>query len=152
TRMHIYNYIKRQYPCLMLSVELTSELVYTTLLTNLEYLPGVLTLEYSLRRVGSKYPLVVLYTDTLPPAGLAVLHRRGIPTEKVDYLLPKVHKDFSKDVRFYDCWSKMQPFSLTQYSCIVQLDSDMLILRNIDELMNLPLDEDNAPFAAGFAC
>lgn len=55
------------------------------------------------------------------------------------------------------------PFSLTEYSRIVQLDSDMLVRRNMDELMTLELDppsiseSGDAPtskrvFAAGHAC
>lgn len=49
-------------------------------------------------------------------------------------------KDFKNDVRFYDCWSKLTPFGLTQFQRVVQLDSDMLILKNIDDLMDIPLD------------
>lgn len=76
------------------------------------------------------------------------------------YLLPKVSKDYSNDPRFYDCWTKLTPFSLTEYARVVQLDSDMLVLQNMDELMELeldaPSDSDNNTgkrvFAAGHAC
>src|SRR4051812_25622909 len=55
--------------------------------------------------------------------------------------------------RRIDCWSKLIPFSLTQYERIVQLDSDMVVLRNMDELMDLPLDpEGSRVFAASHAC
>jgi alpha-N-acetylglucosamine transferase len=49
-------------------------------------------------------------------------------------------KDFANDPRFYDCWSKLTPFSLTQFDRVVQLDADMLVLKNMDELMELELD------------
>ncbi|KAL7949477.1 hypothetical protein V8C42DRAFT_341434 [Trichoderma barbatum] len=137
--------------------------VWTTLITNLDYLPGLLTLNHSLRAAKSKYPLVALYTDTFPQAGHDALNARGIPSQRIDYILPTNGKDYSNDPRFYDCWSKLVPFSLTQYSRIVQLDSDMLVLRNMDELMTLPLDDPNISesgdassskrvFAAGHAC
>ncbi|TEA11911.1 Galactinol synthase 1 [Colletotrichum sidae] len=118
-----------------------SDKVWTTLITNLEYLPGLFTLNHSLVKSGSAYPLVALYTDSFPPSGLAALGRRGIPAQRIEYLLPTKGRDYSNDPRFYDCWSKLTPFSLTQYSRVVQLDSDMLVLRNMDELMTMELDD-----------
>ncbi|KAM5352579.1 hypothetical protein ACJ41O_005301 [Fusarium nematophilum] len=140
-----------------------SDKVWTTLITNLSYLPGLLTLDHSLRAVGSRYPLVALYTDSFPPEGHAALRSRGIPTQHIPYLLPTKGRDYSNDPRFYDCWSKLTPFSLTEYTRVVQLDSDMLVLRNMDELMDLELDAPSVAetgdgtssrrvFAAGHAC
>lgn len=132
--------------------------VWTTLITNTEYLSGLLTLDASLKFSGSKYPLIALYTDTFPASGLAALDHRGIPKKRIPYLVPKTATDFTNDPRFYDCWSKLTPFSLTEYERVVQLDSDMLILQNMDELMDLPLDSAaDAPtgsrvFAASHAC
>ncbi|KAF4961983.1 hypothetical protein FSARC_9913 [Fusarium sarcochroum] len=137
--------------------------VWTTLITNLSYLPGLLTLDHSLRAVNSRYPLVALYTDTFPPEGHAALRARGIPAQHIPYLLPTKGRDFSNDPRFYDCWSKLTPFSLTEYERVVQLDSDMLVLRNMDELMDIELDPPSVAetgdkaisqrvFAAGHAC
>ncbi|QIW95501.1 hypothetical protein AMS68_001019 [Peltaster fructicola] len=135
-----------------------SSKVWTTLITNTKYLSGLLTLDYSLKLHGSKYPLVALYTDTFPPEGHAALDARQIPKKHIPYLLPKVHKDFSNDPRFYDCWSKLTPFSLIEYDRVVQLDSDMLVMQNMDELMDIPLDapelegDGNRVFAASHAC
>ncbi|PIB01204.1 hypothetical protein CB0940_01080 [Cercospora beticola] len=135
-----------------------SDKVWTTLITNTAYLSGLLTLDASLKFAGSKYPLVALYTDTFPPEGHAALDARRIPKQRVNYLLPTSSKDYSNDPRFYDCWSKLTPFSLTEYERVVQLDSDMLVLQNMDELMDIPLDgADRAGlgdrvFAASHAC
>ncbi|EEP81508.1 conserved hypothetical protein [Uncinocarpus reesii 1704] len=132
--------------------------VWTTLITNADYLSGLLTLDYSLKRVGSKYPLLALYTDTFPAEGHAALDARRIPKRHIPYLLPSAHKDYSNDTRFYDCWSKLTPFSLVDYDRVVQLDSDMLVLRNMDELMDIELDDPalggTGPrvFAASHAC
>ncbi|KAI9800552.1 MAG: hypothetical protein M1825_004101 [Sarcosagium campestre] len=132
--------------------------VWTTLITNTKYLSGLLTLDYTLKKYRSKYPLVALYTDTFEPEGHKALEARGIPKRHVEYLLPSTHKDFSNDPRFYDCWSKLTPFSLTQYERVVQLDSDMIVLQNMDELMELELDpptsggQGNKVFAASHAC
>jgi len=135
-----------------------SRKVWTTLITNTDYLSGLLTLDHSLKTSGSKYPLVALYTETFPAAGLAALAARKIPAQKIPYILPKVKVDYSNDPRFYDCWSKLTPFSLVEYDRVVQLDSDMLALQNMDELMDLELDapelggKGNRVFAAGHAC
>jgi hypothetical protein len=132
--------------------------VWTSLITNTAYLSGLLTLDYSLKKHGSKYPLVALYTDTFPPEGHAALEARGIPKQRVKYLLPKLSKDFSNDPRFYDCWSKLTPFSLVEYERVVQLDSDMMLLKNMDELMEMELDPPSMEgkgkrvFAASHAC
>ena len=97
-------------------------------------------------------------TSTVPPEGLAALKARSIPTLEIPYLLPNTSKDFSNDPRFYDCWSKLTPFSLTQFERVVQLDSDMLVLQNVDYLMDIPLDSPDQGgigdrvFAASHAC
>ena len=132
--------------------------VWTTLITNTAYLTGLLTLDYSLKAQGSKYPLIALYTDTFPAEGHAALDARNIPKQHVKYLLPTKGKDYTNDPRFYDCWSKLTPFSLVEYERVVQLDSDMLVLKNMDELMELELDAPelggtgNRVFAASHAC
>lgn len=128
------------------------------MITNTDYLSGLLTLDFSLKKVRSAYPLVALYTDTFPASGHAALAARGIPSQRIEYLLPSTPKDFSNDPRFYDCWSKLVPFSLTQYERVVQLDSDMMVLQNMDELMDIPLDASSSNgkgdrvFAAANAC
>jgi hypothetical protein len=128
------------------------------LITNTAYLSGLLALDYSLKKHGTKYPLVALYTDAFPQEGHEALDRRGIPKQHVKYLLPTKGKDYTNDPRFYDCWSKLTPFGLTEYDRVVQLDSDMLVLKNMDELMEMELDPPSAAgkgqrvFAASHAC
>ncbi|KMU92171.1 hypothetical protein CIHG_10032 [Coccidioides immitis H538.4] len=62
------------------------KVVWTTLITNTDYLPGLLTLEYSLKRVGSKYPLIALYTDSFPAEGTCGARRTAYP--EAPYPLP----------------------------------------------------------------
>lgn len=122
------------------------------------YLPGLLALNTSLFRVETGYSLIVLYTDSFPEEGLKELKDRGIKMQRVPKLLPSIHKDYTNDVRFYDCWSKLTPFSLVQYKRVVQLDCDMIVLKNMDELMEMKLDpaemggEGDKVFAACHAC
>jgi hypothetical protein len=142
----------------VLYTKYSSRSVWTTLITNTDYLPGLFTLDHSLKQSGSKYPLIALYTDAFPEEGHKALKSRGIPSKRVAYLLPSVEKDYSNDPRFYDCWSKLTPFSLVEYDRVVQLDSDMLVLQNMDELMEMELDapsvggKGDRVFAASHAC
>lgn len=134
------------------STQFTDRKVWTTLITNTKYLSGLITLEYSLKRVSSKYQLVALYTDTFELEGHKALDSRKISKLRIEYLLPSSQHDYSQDPRFYDCWSKLQPFSLIQFDKVVQLDSDMLVISNMDELFDLELDNQERCFAASHAC
>ena len=83
---------------------------YATLLTNTSYLPGVLVLEYTLRSVGSEYPLVVMAPPALPQEVRDILARRSITVIDVQSLQPPVglHTLSTHDARFADIWSKMR--------------------------------------------
>lgn len=136
----------------------SSLLVWATLITNVAYLPGVLTLAYSLKGVASRYELVVLYTDSCPESVHVALAQRGIRALRVERLSPRKHVEYSNDARFAECWTKLVCFDLTQFERVVLLDSDMLVMRNMDELMDLELDpsaqegKGQRVFAAAHAC
>lgn len=135
----------------MTSSELTQySHIWATLITNSNYLPGVLTLNYSLKKHHSKYPLIALYTDQLDSETLRTLSENNIPTLRIGNLNPKSNCHIKFDKRFLDTWSKLYFFKLVQFKRIIQLDSDMLILKNIDELMSLSLQ--NYKFASTHAC
>lgn len=124
--------------------------VWMTLLTNDKYLSGALTLDYSLKRSASKYPLVVFHPSTLDAQSIQELHRRDIVTREVNLLLPSTHKEYGLDERFYDCWSKLIPHGMTEYQRVVELDADMLVRENADELMEMNLPK--GTMAATHAC
>ncbi|RKF75019.1 Galactinol synthase 1 [Golovinomyces cichoracearum] len=132
--------------------------VWISLITSLCYVPGLLTLNYSLKKSKSKYPLIALYTDHFPLEGCMAISARGIPIQRVTFLAPKAGSQQSVEERFFFCWSKLVSFGLVEYERVVLLDCDMLVLQNMDELMNLELDgpelvgNGNRLFAAGHAC
>ncbi|KAL4940119.1 hypothetical protein BDV06DRAFT_26076 [Aspergillus oleicola] len=131
--------------------------VWATLITNLSYLPGLLTLHHSLQKTNTAYPFVALYTPTFPDQGLAALKARDIATLAVPAIQPKSSKKYEADPRFNETWNKLVVFSLTGFERVVLLDGDMLVRRGMDELMDLPLDggegeKGNRAFAATHAC
>ncbi|KAA8564920.1 hypothetical protein EYC84_010690 [Monilinia fructicola] len=119
-----------------------SKKVWTTLITNTSYLSGLLTLDYSLKKHNSKYPLPAASPSNASSISSPRTAAKTTPT--------------TPDSN--DCWSKLAPFSLVEYERVVQLDSDMLVLQNMDELMELELDSPETAgtgarvFAAGHAC
>jgi alpha-N-acetylglucosamine transferase len=123
--------------------EISSDKIWASLITNTNYLPGLLTLHRSLVKSGTAYPLLALTTPAFPASGRAALAARGIPSRDIPFLAPPEAggaRDFANEPRFLDTWTKLAVFNLTPFSRVVLLDSDMLVLRNMDELMDLPLD------------
>jgi len=125
--------------------------IWATLITNDKYVPGLLTLNYSLKRSKSKYPLVAMYTEQIDTNSLNAIVQRGIPIHRIHELKPIKSPELSNDPRFKDCWSKLYVFKLTEFDRVVELDSDMVVTQNMDELMEVPLKPDTA-FAAAPAC
>ncbi|KAI8995485.1 glycosyltransferase family 8 protein [Trametes punicea] len=127
---------------------------YLTLLTTKSYLPGVLVLHKSLLDVGSKYPLVVMATPALPREVRDVVIRRGIAIRDIDPLNPKNghHELAMHDSRFAETWTKLRVFELVEYERLVVLDADMVIRRNMDELMDMDLPKDQIAAVHVCAC
>lgn len=110
---------------------------WVTLLTRTSYLAGAVLLAHSLHEHRSAYPLIILYTQSLPSECLPALRREASLTNAIlvpiDFLRPKTEVSLIA-ARFADTWTKLQVFSLIEYDRMVFLDADMLVLRNMDEL------------------
>ncbi|KAI0843375.1 glycosyltransferase family 8 protein [Hypoxylon sp. FL0890] len=113
--------------------------IWTTLLTNRGYFGGLLVLHHSLRRHRSKYRLVVMVTRAVEEDTeyMEAFAAAGIPTIVVDKIEPaprdgKINKG---------TWEKLAPWSFTQYERVVLLDSDQVILQNIDDMMEVDIPD-----------
>ncbi|KAJ7597161.1 nucleotide-diphospho-sugar transferase [Mycena floridula] len=126
---------------------------YVTLLTKESYAPGVMVLHHSLQKVGSAYPLVVMVTPALSSDARELLKKRGITMHEVETLKPQEgrHTLNAGDIRFEDTWTKLRVFGL-EYERVVFLDADMLVMKNMDELMTLDLPHDKIAAAHVCAC
>lgn len=99
-----------------------------------------------------------MYTDSLPPEAQKAIDARGIARRKVDRLLPDSQIEKYTEPRFLETWTKLAVFGITEFERIVLLDSDMLVLHNMDELMEIELDgkelegKGERVFAASHAC
>ncbi|EEB93853.1 hypothetical protein MPER_07441 [Moniliophthora perniciosa FA553] len=131
-----------------------SSKAYVTLLTKAEYLSGVLVLNYSIKAVNSQYPLVVMVTPLVTQHVREILGKQDIKIYEVETLMPEEgrHSLSEHDTRFHDTWSKLRVFGLSDFERVVLLDADMIVLRNMDELLDLPLAGDEIAAAHACAC
>lgn len=115
--------------------------VFLTVLSSDEYLLGVLTLHKSLVSTRTKYPFYVAITSDISKKTIEVLENININIIKLDNNIKLSEKMKNKNSKSgYSQWNntlqKLSIFQLTKFKKIVYLDSDMLILNNIDELFN----------------
>lgn len=124
---------------------------WATLLTQPSYVVGVRALRASLARVGSAYPLVVAVTDGIGPEDRALLEADGCLLREVEPLRPPSGlRESYANARFAEVWTKLGVWGLTEFERLVVLDADMLVVRDMDELFDLPLAE--GEIAACHAC
>jgi alpha-N-acetylglucosamine transferase len=101
---------------------------------------------YRTLKAVSKYPLIVMATDTLPAASRRLIKDAGLTIVDIPHLSPATgqHAGFDPTfVRLNDAWTKLQVFGLTQYERLILIDADMIFLRPMDELFDLELPGDD---------
>ena len=124
---------------------------WATLLTQEAYLVGVIALQRSLQQQQSQWPLVVMVTPVISETQREQLRAEGCRVVEITPLYPESGlSQHYASAQFGEVWSKLRVWGLTDYQRIVFLDADMLAVRNMDELFDLPLAEGH--IAACHAC
>lgn len=116
---------------------------YVTLLYGEPFVNATRVLFYSLRRTGTTRDFLVLVADvnqtsTLTDESLRQLQSLGCLVKHVrliDNPWGNISKNLVRDVLQYQ-FTKLRIWEQTEYTKLVYLDSDMLVLRNIDVLFN----------------
>lgn len=112
---------------------------FVTLLSTENYLPAVVVLARSLKKVKSKYPLLVAITEELnrPEIVDGILRREGCMVETIPHL------EYTKNVidkygthTVLQTAPKIAVFNLCNWDKLVYIDADVLVMQNIDELMD----------------
>lgn len=97
-----------------------------------------MVLFHSLLKSGTKRNLVAMYRN-LSENNIARLRRLGvtlIPNNPLDIMF--ISSDEGMEERDQKLFSKLRVWELVEYTKVVQMDSDMVVLKNIDELFRLP--------------
>ncbi|KAF9019451.1 nucleotide-diphospho-sugar transferase [Hymenopellis radicata] len=127
---------------------------WVSLLSKRDYLAGLLVVDYGLRAARTKYPFVVMVTETLPEDARTILKKRGLKMVDIGSIRPGSGRESfdMTDARFSDTWSKIRVFELVEYDRVVLLDADMVVRRNMDELMDMDLGPNEIAAAHVCAC
>lgn len=135
----------------------TQNYAYATLITRSSYLAGVVILAYSLRKQGSQFPLVVLYTSSLNPEAVRALKLEAkasnLIIQRCEPLLPPKGTEINLIAeRFADTWTKLRVFELFGFDAVCYLDADMAIVGDMDSVFDFSTDMPEGWIAANQAC
>lgn len=116
------------------------KMAFVTLVTTDSYALGAQVLGRSLRKVGSQYPLICLVTNNLSASSLQELYNSeasGIDEVRV---VETIDSQDKKNLELLGrpelgcTFTKLHVWKQTDLEKVVFLDSDMLVLENIDDL------------------
>ncbi|MDB5870411.1 MAG: hypothetical protein JWP96_2743 [Polaromonas sp.] len=111
---------------------------YVTLLSTLNYLPGVIVLYESLKQVNFSYSFWVGISTNIPPHVDSELTNRGMHVIRLPAGMEISGSLKEKSGHWSNTFDKLHLFGLMNFSKLVYLDSDMMVLKNIDELFEKP--------------
>ena len=97
---------------------------------------GALVLGAALRRSGTRYDLVLLYTEDVPASTIDLLSRVWI-TREVRYLEGHGNLYTCKGYRFDGVFTKLHVLSLVEYEKVLMLDIDLAVIACPDAIFDL---------------
>jgi glycogenin glucosyltransferase len=104
----------------------------------MSYLPGVIVLCESLRQVKASYPLCVAVSSNIPDSVDELLREKGLHIIRLPPSMDIPEELKKKSGHWGNTFDKIHLFSLENFEKLVYLDSDMMVLANIDELFDKP--------------
>ena len=102
----------------------------TFLMFNNDYLPGSIVLADSLRKHGSIADIIILITNDITKENNDILKKFFDKIIKIEYIYINNNIKDLNNVRL----TKLQSLKLISYEKIIILDSDIILLKNIDHL------------------
>jgi glycogenin len=111
---------------------------YCTLLSTESYLPGVLALHESLKRTGTAYPFATAISAHIAPEIDPVLEDAGIIVRRIPESTEIPKEMIENNGHWGHTFDKVHLFGLSEFEKLVYVDSDMIVLSNMDELFDKP--------------
>ncbi|PKI44537.1 galactinol synthase 1-like [Punica granatum] len=112
---------------------------YVTFLAgNGDYVKGVVGLMKGLRKVGSKYPLVVAVLPDVPEEHRQILVDQGCIVREIEPVYPPENQTQFAMAYYVINYSKLRIWEFVEYDKMIYLDGDIQVYDNIDHLFDLP--------------
>lgn len=119
--------------------------IYLTVLSTDNYIEGVLALYESLKYSKCEYPFGVFISKNINEDKIKILEQKGIIVikDRIENQIPinkiLIKNNNNQNLSYWsNTFDKLKIFELVEFEKIVYLDSDMLVLKNIDELFEKP--------------
>ncbi|KAB1201342.1 Galactinol synthase 2 [Morella rubra] len=110
----------------------------TFLAGNGDYVKGVVGLAKGLRKVKSKYPLVVAILPDVPGEHRQILVSQGCIVKEIEPVYPPENQTQFAMAYYVINYSKLRIWEFVEYSKMIYLDGDIQVFENIDHLFDLP--------------
>ncbi|KAE8678653.1 Galactinol synthase 2 [Hibiscus syriacus] len=108
---------------------------YVTFLAgNGDYVKGVVGLAKGLRKVKSKYPLVVAVLPDVPEDHRKILLAQGCLVKEIEPVYPPENQTQFAMAYYIINYSKLRIWKFVEYSKMIYLDGDIQVFDNIDHL------------------
>lgn len=133
------------------TVDLPPLCAWVTYANNTEYIYAACVLAHSLKRVGTKYPLVIMVPEDTETPEIKDDAIRFVRLPPLDICNPKGGASLARP-RYYHCINKIFLWCLEEYEKVCWLDSDMVVVESIDDLFDVPIPQGGIAAAPGCTC
>ncbi|GLT88443.1 hypothetical protein SLE2022_064700 [Rubroshorea leprosula] len=114
-------------------------MAYVTFLAgNGDYVKGVVGLAKGLKKVKSKYPLVVATLPDVPEDHREILVKQGCIVKEIEPVHPPKNQTQFAMAYYVINYSKLRIWNFVEYKKMVYLDGDIQVFDNIDHLFDNP--------------
>ncbi|KAJ4753710.1 Hexosyltransferase [Rhynchospora pubera] len=103
-----------------------------------DYVKGVVGLVKGLRKVGSKYPLVVAVLPDVPENHRRLLISEGCIVREIEPVYPPENQTQFAMAYYVINYSKLRIWEFVEYEKMIYLDADIQVYDNIDHLFDRP--------------
>lgn len=122
--------------------------IWVTFVNSLEYLNGAKVLAKSLEISNSKYKLLILIPEDFIFSENII--QSNIEYKKITQLKVTCELSLRDDYKY--CINKLYAWTLISYEKVCWLDSDMIVLHNIDDIFTYNINDDQIGSTYGCKC
>eukprot|EP01064_Diplonema_japonicum_P009634 TRINITY_DN1710_c0_g3_i1.p1 TRINITY_DN1710_c0_g3~~TRINITY_DN1710_c0_g3_i1.p1 ORF type:complete len:1811 (+),score=485.84 TRINITY_DN1710_c0_g3_i1:85-5517(+) len=123
---------------------------YATFVTTADFVIPTCVLMHSIALSGAQYSRVIAVTSAISENDIKLLSVYG----QVVRILPIASPLYIENARYRDTFTKLRIWQLTEWDKLLYIDTDVLIVRNLDDVFDLsewavPMDAMNGRYSTG---